>query len=65
MNEKWASYVVVVIVVVGVDASLIPENGLLGLNRRGVFCGLGPSFIYFIHVPREVKGECHTRLAWH
>lgn len=60
-----ASYVAVVIVVVGVDASLIPVNGLLGLNRRGAFVWAGPSFIYFIHVPGEAEGEWHTTLAWH
>lgn len=33
-----ASYVAVVIVVVGVDASLVPVNGPLGLNRRRGVC---------------------------
>lgn len=36
-----ASYVAVVFVVVCVDASLIPVNGLLGLNRRGAFVWAG------------------------
>lgn len=43
-----ASYVAVVIVVVGVDASLIPVNGLLGLNRRGAFVWAG-SIIHLLH----------------
>lgn len=43
-----ASYVAVVIVVVGVDASLIPMNGLLGLNRRGAFMWVG-SIIHLLH----------------
>lgn len=43
-----ASYVAVVIVVVGVDASLIPVNGLLGLNRRGAFMWVG-SIIHLLH----------------
>ncbi len=43
-----ASYVAVVIVVVGVDASLIPVNGLLGLNRRGAFVWAG-SIIHSLH----------------
>lgn len=63
-----ASCVAVVIVVVGVDASLIPVNGPLGLNRRGVFfCGPGPSFIHFIHVPRGSGGGVGGgwRTLWH
>lgn len=43
-----ASYVAVVIVVVGVDASLIPVNGLQGLNRRGAFLWDG-SIIHPLH----------------
>lgn len=43
-----ASYVAVVIVVVGVDASLIPLNGLLGLNRRRAFVWVG-SIIHSLH----------------
>lgn len=54
-----ASCVAVVIVVVGVDASLIPINGPLGLNRRGAFVWLRPSFIYFIHVPGEARGGAY------
>ena len=51
-----ASYVAVVIVVVGVDASLIPLNGLLGLNRRGVFAWAG-SIIHSLHsCPRGSGG---------
>lgn len=51
-----ASYVAVVIVVVGVDASLIPLNGLLGLNRRGVFVWAG-SIIHSLHsYPRGSGG---------
>lgn len=53
-----ASYVAVVIVVVGVDASLIPVNGLLGLNRRGVFVWAG-SIIHLLHSrpPRPHRGK--------
>lgn len=52
-----ASYVAVVIVVVGVDASLIPVNGLLGLNRRGLFVWAG-SIIHLLHSrpPGEAEG---------
>lgn len=62
-----ASCVAVVLVVVGVDASLIPVNGPLGLNRRGVFfCGPGPSFIHFIHVPGGAAEEgWGWRTLWH
>ena len=51
-----ASYVAVVIVVVGVDASLIPVNGLLGLNRRRAFVWAG-SIIHLLHsCPRGSGG---------
>lgn len=51
-----ASYVAVVIVVVGVDASLIPVNGLLGLNRRGVFVWAG-SIIHLLHSRPPHRGK--------
>lgn len=63
-----ASYVAVVIVVVGVDASLIPVNGPLGLNRRGVFVWAG-SIIHLLHSRPPTggsgRGEWRTTLAWH
>lgn len=58
-----ASYVAVVVVVVGVDASLIPVNGLLGLNRRGAFLWAG-SIIHSLHSCLRGSGG-GSGIHWH
>lgn len=59
-----ASYVAVVIVAVGVDASLIPVNGLLGLNRRGAFVWAG-SIIHLLHSRPWGSGGGSGIQHWH
>ena len=66
MGVKASNVALVFVVVVGVDASLIPVNGLLGLNRRGAFGWAGSIIHSLLSCPsRGAEGEWHTTLAMH